>query len=455
MVRFLEARRAGLRDRVSGLVSGARRASPLLHEIHRLAIPDNITVAGPELVVYATPWTRYPLRPIVPDCSATALQKESPNDRPRFRSRRAPHRRIAPDLERRWREILDHTSFVLGPAVREFESAWASTWAVPRRSASPTAPTRWWSPCAPSTCARATRSWCRRFRSSPPPRRWCWPAARRYSPTSSTATLNLDRPPTRRQRVTARTVGLIGVHLYGRPVRSSTRSLRSAPGTGCGWWRTRRRRRARPGTAAEVGTFGALAAWSFYPSKNLGCFGDGGAITGSDPALLERARRLANHGQVARYQHEEVGTNSRLDSLQAAVLLVPAAAAGWRQRPPPRARLQVSRCAPGPRRPGPPAGSAGGLLRVPPIHHPHRRARPADGPSGQRAASATRSTIRRRCTGCPRWRRTCRRRPTCRSRRRGTRSLSLPMFPELTDAELEACAPRCGVLRRRRSPSGR
>jgi len=63
-----------------------------------------------------------------------------------------------------------------------------------------------------------------------------------------------------------------------------------------------------------------MATWSFYPSKNLGCFGDGGAVTTNEPELAERVRRLANHGVTARYHHAVVGTNSRLDALQAAVL---------------------------------------------------------------------------------------------------------------------------------------
>ena len=69
-----------------------------------------------------------------------------------------------------------------------------------------------------------------------------------------------------------------------------------------------------------VGGFGRLATWSFYPSKNLGCFGDGGAVTTNDPELAQRVRLLANHGATGRYHHEVVGSNSRLDALQAAVL---------------------------------------------------------------------------------------------------------------------------------------
>jgi dTDP-4-amino-4,6-dideoxygalactose transaminase len=69
-----------------------------------------------------------------------------------------------------------------------------------------------------------------------------------------------------------------------------------------------------------VGSFGAVAAYSFYPTKNLGALGDGGALTTPDPAIAARARRLRNGGQADRYHHLEFGVNSRLDEIQAAVL---------------------------------------------------------------------------------------------------------------------------------------
>jgi dTDP-4-amino-4,6-dideoxygalactose transaminase len=69
-----------------------------------------------------------------------------------------------------------------------------------------------------------------------------------------------------------------------------------------------------------VGTFGAAGAFSFYPTKNLGALGDGGAVTTDDAGLAERIRRLRNGGQTDRYQHAEAGVNTRLDELQAAVL---------------------------------------------------------------------------------------------------------------------------------------
>lgn len=74
------------------------------------------------------------------------------------------------------------------------------------------------------------------------------------------------------------------------------------------------------GKTMKAGTMGDIGATSFFPSKNLGCFGDGGAIFTNDDALAKKIRMIANHGQTVRYYHDEVGVNSRLDSLQAAVL---------------------------------------------------------------------------------------------------------------------------------------
>lgn len=131
-------------------------------------------------------------------------------------------------------------------------------------------------------------------------------------------TLNLDVGDAA-DRVTDRTVGVIGVHLYGRPFAvDQVRALCEESGL----WLIEDAAQAHGATwhGARVGNFGSLATWSFYPAKNLGCFGDGGAVTGNRPDLLDRVRRLANHGRLEHYRHGEPGMNSRLDALQAAVL---------------------------------------------------------------------------------------------------------------------------------------
>ena len=74
------------------------------------------------------------------------------------------------------------------------------------------------------------------------------------------------------------------------------------------------------GRVAKTGTIGHIGSTSFFPSKNLGCYGDGGAIFTNNDALAIRLKMMANHGQSKKYQHDVVGVNSRLDTLQAAIL---------------------------------------------------------------------------------------------------------------------------------------
>lgn len=76
------------------------------------------------------------------------------------------------------------------------------------------------------------------------------------------------------------------------------------------------------GQKKHTGTIGHIGCTSFFPSKNLGCYGDGGAIFTDDDTLAERLRMIANHGQQVKYHHKVIGCNSRLDTLQAAILLV-------------------------------------------------------------------------------------------------------------------------------------
>ncbi len=130
--------------------------------------------------------------------------------------------------------------------------------------------------------------------------------------------LTLD-PRAAAAAVTSRTAAIMPVHLYGqaadmRAIAEVARRHNLAIVEDCC--------QAHLATCEgrPVGSDGAAAAYSFYPTKNLGALGDGGALTTRDPALLARAKRLRNGGQTDKYRHDEFGVNSRLDEMQAAIL---------------------------------------------------------------------------------------------------------------------------------------
>jgi dTDP-4-amino-4,6-dideoxygalactose transaminase len=133
-------------------------------------------------------------------------------------------------------------------------------------------------------------------------------------------TYNLD-PQRVEAAITPRTRAIIPVHLYGQtadmgPIRQIARRH------GLAILEDAAQAIGAAQHGARAGALGDVAAFSFYPSKNLGGFGDGGMITTDDPQLARRMARLRLHGMEPKYQHHEVGFNSRLDALQAAVLRV-------------------------------------------------------------------------------------------------------------------------------------
>jgi len=133
-------------------------------------------------------------------------------------------------------------------------------------------------------------------------------------------TFNID--PTRIEAaITERTKAIMPVHLYGQPAdmepileiarRYKLKVIEDAAQAHGARYKGKR-----------VGGLGNAAGFSFYPGKNLGAFGDGGAVTTNDPIIAERVRRLSNYGSQIKYSHDVKGFNSRLDELQAALLRV-------------------------------------------------------------------------------------------------------------------------------------
>jgi UDP-2-acetamido-2-deoxy-ribo-hexuluronate aminotransferase len=127
-----------------------------------------------------------------------------------------------------------------------------------------------------------------------------------------------------KKAITPKTKAIVPVHLFGRAANMEAimaiakeynlyviEDNAQAIGANC---------KFSDGTKKKAGTIGHVGATSFFPSKNLGCYGDGGAIFTSDDALAHKIRGIVNHGMYVRYHHDVVGVNSRLDSIQAAVL---------------------------------------------------------------------------------------------------------------------------------------
>lgn len=119
-------------------------------------------------------------------------------------------------------------------------------------------------------------------------------------------------------KITPRTVGLMPVHLYGHPADLG-RIRAIAEKRGLFWIEDCAQAHGATWNGRRVGSFGAYAAFSFYPSKNLTVFGDGGCLTLNDDAVAEKVKMLRNHGRKDKYLHEMVGFNMRFNEIQAAV----------------------------------------------------------------------------------------------------------------------------------------
>jgi len=126
------------------------------------------------------------------------------------------------------------------------------------------------------------------------------------------------------EKITDKTVAIAPVHLFGQNANmealvkiakeNNLKIIEDAAQSLGSWY-------CSENIHGASGCLGDIGITSFFPSKNLGCFGDGGAIFTNDSKLAERARKIANHGQSKKYTHDIVGLNSRLDTMQAAILL--------------------------------------------------------------------------------------------------------------------------------------
>lgn len=134
------------------------------------------------------------------------------------------------------------------------------------------------------------------------------------------ATYNLD-PKKVADAVTDKTRMIIPVHLYGQPC-DMDELMSIAEKNNLLVLEDSAQAHGATYAGKHVGNFGASGTFSFYPGKNLGAFGDGGAVITNDEILAKKIRMISNHGRTKKYEHDMMGINSRLDTLQAAILSV-------------------------------------------------------------------------------------------------------------------------------------
>lgn len=231
---------------------------------------------------------------------------------------RAQYAAIQPAIDAAIQDVVSNTSFIMGPAVRRFEEAFAHFCGVQE--------------CVGVSNGTAALELVLRALEIGPGDEVITPShtfiatAEAISNVGATprfvdidpATYTMDTAATA-AALTPATRALLPVHIYGQPADMTALNALAAAhhlvviedaaqAHGATW------------QGARAGSLATAACFSFYPGKNLGAYGDAGAVTTNDPALAERVRLLRNHGRRSKYIHDIVGTNERIDTLQAAIL---------------------------------------------------------------------------------------------------------------------------------------
>ena len=238
---------------------------------------------------------------------------------------KAQYQRIKSDVDKAIQEVIDQTAFIQGPAVKEFQQDLEKYLSVKHVI-----------PCANGTDALQIAMMALDFK----PGDEVITASFTYVATAEVIallglrpvlvdvnpdTFTLD-PDAVERAITEKTVAIVPVHLFGQCAEmdrimeiAQKHNIHviedTAQALGADYIYS-------DGKREKAGTIGTIGATSFFPSKNLGCYGDGGAIFTNQDELASKIRMIANHGQRVRYYHDEIGVNSRLDTIQAAILKI-------------------------------------------------------------------------------------------------------------------------------------
>ena len=236
---------------------------------------------------------------------------------------RIPFMRLRPDedgpaVEAAIRRVIDRGWFVLGPEVEAFECDFAAACRAPRAVGVGTGTDALVLILKALGIGRGDE-----VITTPVSAAYTALAVMNVGARPVFADIHPDRftiePASVESLVGPRTAAILPVHLYGQPAHIEPLAA-LAERRGLALIEDCCQAHLATANGRPVGSFGVAAAYSFYPTKNLGALGDGGAITTADTALADRVKRLRNGGQTDRYHHAEAGLNSRLDEIQAAIL---------------------------------------------------------------------------------------------------------------------------------------
>ena len=233
---------------------------------------------------------------------------------------KAQYATIKPEIDAAMQAVVDSTAFINGPQVRSFEEAFAAfcgaRYAVGVQSGTSALHLALMAVgvgpgdevIVPSMTFIATAEMIGRL------------GARPVFADVRFSTCNLD-PDSFEQAITPRTKAVIAVHLYGQPAEMDS-ILEIARRHGISVIEDAAQAHGAEYRGRRAGTMGDVATFSFYPGKNLGAYGDAGAVVTNSDQIADEIRLLRNHGRRSKYAHEREGFNYRLDTLQAAVLEV-------------------------------------------------------------------------------------------------------------------------------------
>jgi dTDP-4-amino-4,6-dideoxygalactose transaminase len=231
---------------------------------------------------------------------------------------RAQYRSIHGEIDSAIQGVIDATSFIGGPAVRRFEEAFAG-WLGAGECVG----------CANGTDAieLVLRAWGIGQGDEVVVPAFTWISTAEAVSNIGAKPVFADTlarkytvdPASVRSRITPRTRAIIPVHLYGLPADMDA-ILAVARDHGLKVLEDAAQAHGATYRGRRVGTLGDAATFSFYPGKNLGAYGDAGCVVTRDAELARQLRRLSNHGQLQKHDHQIEGRNSRLDAMQAAIL---------------------------------------------------------------------------------------------------------------------------------------